>query len=75
MGGVAFALGVVMMKLLDVVGARPNFQKLAPVHRAGDTAALSQFVGHTGQHYDDALTEGWDGPAGERVIAALVSHC
>jgi len=48
-----------MLKLLHVVGARPNFPKLAPVHRAGHKAGLSQVVVHTGQHYDDALSEGF----------------
>jgi UDP-N-acetylglucosamine 2-epimerase (non-hydrolysing) len=47
------------VKLLHVVGARPNFPKLAPVHRAGHEAGLSQFVVHTGQHYDDALSAGF----------------
>jgi UDP-N-acetylglucosamine 2-epimerase (non-hydrolysing) len=45
------------LKLLHVVGARPNFPKLAPVHRAGQEAGLSQVVVHTGQHYDDALSD------------------
>jgi len=45
------------VKLLHVVGARPNFPKLAPVHRAGHEAGLSQVVVHTGQHYDDALSD------------------
>lgn len=44
------------MKLLHVVGARPNFPKLAPVHRAAAAAGLEQSVVHTGQHYDDALS-------------------
>jgi UDP-N-acetylglucosamine 2-epimerase (non-hydrolysing) len=44
------------MKLLHVVGARPNFPKLAPVYRAGAAAALSQVVVHTGQHYDESLS-------------------
>jgi UDP-N-acetylglucosamine 2-epimerase (non-hydrolysing) len=47
------------MKLLHIVGARPNFPKLAPVHRAGIEAGISQVVVHTGQHYDDALSEGF----------------
>lgn len=47
------------MKLLHVVGARPNFPKLAPVLRAGRAAGLSQIVVHTGQHYDDALSDGF----------------
>lgn len=44
------------MKLLHVVGARPNFPKLAPVYRAGSAAGVAQVVVHTGQHYDDALS-------------------
>src|SRR5512143_2112473 len=44
------------MKLLHVVGARPNFPKLAPVFRAASRAGLDQIVVHTGQHYDDALS-------------------
>jgi UDP-N-acetylglucosamine 2-epimerase (non-hydrolysing) len=45
------------VKLLHVVGARPNFPKLAPVHRAGRAAGLTQVVVHTGQHYDDAMSD------------------
>jgi UDP-N-acetylglucosamine 2-epimerase (non-hydrolysing) len=44
------------MRLLHVVGARPNFPKLAPVHRAAEAAGFDQSVVHTGQHYDDALS-------------------
>ena len=44
------------MKLLHVVGARPNFPKLAPVHRAASAAGFEQRVVHTGQHYDEALS-------------------
>ena len=44
------------MKLLHVVGTRPNFPKLAPVYRAGRKAGLTQTVVHTGQHYDEALS-------------------
>jgi len=47
------------VKLLHVVGARPNFPKLAPVHRAGYEAGLVQVVVHTGQHYDDGLSNGF----------------
>ena len=45
-----------MTKILHVVGARPNFPKLAPVHRAAAAAGLAQVVVHTGQHYDDAMS-------------------
>jgi UDP-N-acetylglucosamine 2-epimerase (non-hydrolysing) len=44
------------MKLLHVVGTRPNFPKLAPVYRAGIAAGLAQVVVHTGQHYDESLS-------------------
>lgn len=47
------------MKLLHVVGARPNFPKLAPVFRAGREAGVPQVVVHTGQHYDELLSEGF----------------
>ena len=38
------------------MGARPNFPKLAPVHRAARAAGLEQVVVHTGQHYDQSLS-------------------
>jgi UDP-N-acetylglucosamine 2-epimerase (non-hydrolysing) len=44
------------VRLLHVVGARPNFPKLAPVYRAGVQAGLEQLVVHTGQHYDTLLS-------------------
>ncbi len=44
------------MKLLHVVGARPNFPKLAPVVRAGRAAGVEQLVVHTGQHYDENMS-------------------
>ena len=45
------------MKILHVVGARPNFPKLAPVHRAAARRGLEQVVVHTGQHYDESMSE------------------
>lgn len=44
------------MKLLHVVGARPNFPKLAPVHRAARRRGIRQVVVHTGQHYDEIMS-------------------
>lgn len=44
---------------LHVVGARPNFPKLAPVYRAGVARGVKQIVVHTGQHYDDAMSGGF----------------
>lgn len=45
------------MKLLHVVGARPNFPKLAPVYRAARARGVTQVVVHTGQHYDERLSD------------------
>ena len=41
-----------------MVGARPQFVKLAPVARALQGRA-EHVVVHTGQHYDDAMSEGF----------------
>ena len=41
------------MRLIHIVGARPNFMKLAPVQRAlASIEKIEQIVVHTGQHYD-----------------------
>ncbi len=46
-------------KVLHVVGARPNFVKLAPVVRelAERLPQLAQVLVHTGQHYDRELSD------------------
>lgn len=45
-------------KILSVVGARPNFIKLAPLHRAfAAYPSLSHIICHTGQHSDMAMSE------------------
>jgi UDP-N-acetylglucosamine 2-epimerase (non-hydrolysing) len=44
------------MNLLHVVGARPNFMKLAPVELALRARGVAQTVVHTGQHYDAAMS-------------------
>src|SRR4051795_4596502 len=44
--------------ILHVVGARPNFMKLAPVHAALRERGVRQSIVHTGQHYDAVMSEG-----------------
>lgn len=45
------------MHVLHVVGARPNFMKVAPVHRALVRNNVEQSLIHTGQHYDRSMSE------------------
>jgi UDP-N-acetylglucosamine 2-epimerase (non-hydrolysing) len=46
------------MHLLHVVGARPNFMKVAPVHAAfRRRGGVRQSLVHTGQHYDANLSD------------------
>ncbi|HEY0404610.1 MAG TPA: UDP-N-acetylglucosamine 2-epimerase (non-hydrolyzing) [Pyrinomonadaceae bacterium] len=44
------------MKVLTVVGARPQFIKAAPVSRALREAGHTEFLAHTGQHYDRQMS-------------------
>lgn len=45
------------MKILSVVGARPQFIKAAPVGRALEEAGISEVLLHTGQHYDPGMSD------------------
>jgi UDP-N-acetylglucosamine 2-epimerase (non-hydrolysing) len=45
------------MKVLHVVGARPNFMKAAPVYRALGDRGHEQTLVHTGQHYDALMSD------------------
>ena len=44
-------------ELLAVVGARPNFVKVAPVLHALEASGVATKVLHTGQHYDHLLSD------------------
>lgn len=45
------------MKILTVVGARPQFIKASPVSRALCAAGIDEVLVHTGQHYDVAMSQ------------------
>ncbi len=56
------------MKILSVVGARPNFIKIAPIisaiqykneqlRRSGTNSSIRSVLVHTGQHYDQKMSE------------------
>lgn len=46
------------MKIVHVVGARPNFMKVAPVWRAiAEETSFQQKLVHTGQHYDINMSD------------------
>jgi UDP-N-acetylglucosamine 2-epimerase (non-hydrolysing) len=47
------------MKILSVVGARPNFMKIAPIIRAIRSQApdVPQTLVHTGQHFDEKMSD------------------
>ena len=47
-----------MIKTLSVVGARPNFMKVAPLHRALTAhGGFESRIVHTGQHYDERMSD------------------
>ena len=54
-----------MKKVISVVGARPNFMKVSPVHRAfclkneklKDDRKVQHLIVHTGQHYDYNMSD------------------
>ena len=56
------------MKIINVVGARPNFMKIAPIIRAmdehnrlGKRPVLQSLLVHTGQHYDYQMSKAFWG--------------
>lgn len=47
-----------MRQVLHVVGARPNFMKVAPLHRAlARMPGITQRLIHTGQHHDASMSD------------------
>ena len=46
------------MRVISVVGARPNFMKVAPLHRVLQRrAGFAPLIVRTGQHYDEKMSE------------------
>jgi UDP-GlcNAc3NAcA epimerase len=45
------------VKVLTVIGARPQFIKAAPVSRALGMAGLGEVIVHTGQHFDAGMSD------------------
>lgn len=46
------------MKIISVVGARPNFMKVAPIHKAFKKKKdIESIILHTGQHYDEKMSD------------------
>jgi len=48
-----------MIKILSVVGARPNFIKISPVHKAFQkyNGTIVHKICHTGQHFDEKMSK------------------
>ncbi len=52
------------MKIISVVGARPNFMKVAPINKAlkkhniqNPESIIQHLICHTGQHYDEKMSK------------------
>jgi len=46
-----------MNPIILVVGARPNFMKIAPIQKELDERKIPNILLHTGQHYDDNMSK------------------
>ncbi len=46
-------------KIISVVGARPNFMKVAPLHKSLKrySGIVKHYICHTGQHYDEGMSK------------------
>lgn len=46
------------VKIINIVGARPNFMKIAPLMRAFNASErIEPLLVHTGQHYDERMSD------------------
>jgi len=48
-----------VLKIINIVGARPNFMKMAPIIKAMDRYPdeIEHLLVHTGQHYDEKMSK------------------
>ena len=53
----AWAVDSMPVKIVSVVGARPQFVKLAPIAAAAAVSDVDHVIVHTGQHYDPKLSD------------------
>ena len=50
--------GMIMVgPVILVAGARPNFMKIAPIHKEMKNRGIKQLLVHTGQHYDNNMSQ------------------
>lgn len=53
-----YTLTAKRLKVINVVGARPNFMKIAPLmHEFKKHQSIDALLVHTGQHYDDNMSK------------------
>ena len=67
-----------MLKIICVCGARPNFMKIAPIMEVlGRTSSTQPVLVHTGQHYDEKMSDLFFGELGipEPDINLEVGSC
>jgi UDP-GlcNAc3NAcA epimerase len=58
------------MKILTVIGARPQIIKSAIVGKQLDRCGVTEVVVHTGQHYDDNMSDMFFRELGSSTLSA-----
>jgi len=65
------------LRVLSVVGNRPQFIKSAPLSAALEEAGIEEVLLHTGQHYDRELSQLFFEELGlaSRLTGSRPAHC